>query len=154
VVAKIFEKKRACTCIAKKEHQYKKYHVQVSLIPMDKSIKYHGDLVTQSLKWFYKISVCEGVLQEDAPKQRTVRELVLYMAMISLTKSTFASENVKVINHPPCSSYLSPCAYFLFHWLKKMHSGMRYTPGALLTVLVISVCDRFEKKFMFHLFDT
>ena len=42
-------------------------------------------------------------------------------------KSFLASEKVKVLNHPPYSSDLSPCDFFLFPRLKKMLSGNKYT---------------------------
>ena len=44
-----------------------------------------------------------------------------------VVKSFLASEKVKVLNHPPYSSDLSPCDFFLFPRLKKMLSGNKYT---------------------------
>ena len=44
-----------------------------------------------------------------------------------VVKSFLASENVKVLNHPPYLPDLSPCDFFLFPRLKKMLSGNKYT---------------------------
>ena len=46
---------------------------------------------------------------------------------LEVVKSFLASEKVKVLNHPPYSSDLSPCDFFLFPGLKKMFSGNKYT---------------------------
>ena len=43
-----------------------------------------------------------------------------------VVKSFLASEKVKVLNHPPYSSDLSPCDFFLFPRLKKMLSGNKF----------------------------
>ena len=42
-------------------------------------------------------------------------------------KSFWASEKVKILNHPPYSPDLSACDFFLFPRLKKMLSGNKYT---------------------------
>ena len=47
-------------------------------------------------------------------------------------KSFFASEKVKVLNHPPYSHDLSPCDFFLFPRFKKMLSGNKYTSRSSL----------------------
>ena len=44
----------------------------------------------------------------------------------------FASEKVKVLNHPPYSPDLSPCDFFLFPRLKKMLSGNKYASRSSL----------------------
>ena len=49
-----------------------------------------------------------------------------------VVKSFLASEKVKVLNHPPYSSDLSPCDFFLFPRLKKMLSGNKYTSRSSL----------------------
>ena len=43
-----------------------------------------------------------------------------------VVKSFLASEKVKVLNHRPYSTDLSPCDFFLFPRLKKMLSGEVY----------------------------
>ena len=49
------------------------------------------------------------------------------ITIINKDESFLASENVKVLNHPPYSTELSPCDFFLFPRLKKMLSGNKYT---------------------------
>ena len=46
---------------------------------------------------------------------------------VRLLSLFLASEQVKVLNHPPYSSDLSPCDFFLFPRLKKVLSGNKYT---------------------------
>ena len=43
--------------------------------------------------------------------------------VVKVVKFFLASENVKVLNHPPYSPDMSPCDFFLFPRLKKMLSG-------------------------------
>ena len=56
------------------------------------------------------------------PPLISVRLLSLFFFFFFL-----AFEKVKVLNHPPYSPNLSPCDFFLFPRLKKMHSGNKYT---------------------------
>ena len=60
------------------------------------------------------------------------QESTFYMTMPPLISVrslslVWTSEKVKVLNHPPYSSDLSPCDFFLFPRLKKMLSGNKYT---------------------------
>ena len=48
-----------------------------------------------------------------------------------VVKSFKASAKVKVLNHPPYSSDLSPCDFFVFPRLKKMLSGNKYMSSSL-----------------------
>ena len=49
-----------------------------------------------------------------------------------VVKAFLASENVKVLNHPPYSPDLSPCDFFLFHSPKKMLPRNKYTSRSSL----------------------
>ena len=51
---------------------------------------------------------------------------------VRLLSRFLASEKVKILNHPPYSSDLSPCEFFLFPRLKKMLSGNKYTSRSSL----------------------
>ena len=57
-------------------------------------------------------------------------EIRSYIKLV--VKSFWASEKVKVLNHPPYSPDLSPCDFFLFPRLKKMLSGNKYTSRSSL----------------------
>ena len=65
------------------------------------------------------------------------RESTFYMATphlisVRLLRFFLAFEKVEVLNHPPYSSDLSPCDFFLFPRLKKMLSGNKYTSRSSL----------------------
>ena len=49
------------------------------------------------------------------------------ITIINNDESFLASEKVKVLNHLPYSTELSPCDFFLFPRLKKMLSENKYT---------------------------
>ena len=49
-----------------------------------------------------------------------------------VVKSFLASEQVKVLNHPPYSPDLSPCDFFLFKRFMKMLSENRHTSRSSL----------------------
>ena len=82
---------------------------------------------------FYKNSVLKKVkeftIMNDQAKDG--QESTFYMTTPPLkcevVKSFLASEKVKDLNHPPYSSDLNPCDFFLFPRLKKMLSGNKYT---------------------------
>ena len=59
----------------------------------------------------------ESTFYMTTPPLISVRLLSLYLA----------SEKMNVLNHPPYSSDLNPCDFFLFPRLKKMLSGNKYT---------------------------
>ena len=87
----------------------------------------------------------ESTFYMTTPPLISVRLLSLYLA----------SEKVKVLNHPPYSSDLSPCDFFLFPRLKKMLSGNKCTLvrlEVLLAALFISVFNRYQKKTIYLLF--
>ena len=63
-------------------------------------------------------------------QEKDGQESTFYMTtppLISVRLLSFwASEKVKVLNHPPYSPDLSPCDFFLFPRLKKTLSGNKY----------------------------
>ena len=61
-------------------------------------------------------------------------------------KSFLASEKVKVLNHPPYSPDLSPCAFFLFPRLKKMLSGNKYTSRSSLGSAIYQCLQQIPKE--------
>ena len=63
-----------------------------------------------------------------------------------------ASEKVKVLNHPPYSSDLSPCDFFLFPRLKKMLSGNKYMSRSSLWQRYLSVSPTDTKRRLFICF--
>ena len=60
--------------------------------------------------------------------------------------SFLASEKVKVLNHPPYSSDLSPCDFFLFPRLKKMLSGNKYTSRSSLGSAIYQCLQQIPKE--------
>ena len=58
----------------------------------------------------------------------------------------FASEKVKVLNHPPYSPDLSPCDFFLFPRLKKMLSGNNYTSRSSLGSAIYQCLQQVPKE--------
>ena len=71
-----------------------------------------------------------------------------------VVKSFLASKKVKVLNHPPHSTDLNPCDFFLFPRLKKMLSGNKYMSRSSLGSAIISVSNRYQKKTIYLLFAT
>ena len=69
-------------------------------------------------------------------------------------KSFSASENVKVLNHPPYSPDLSLYDFFLFPRLKKMILEISIRVEVLLAALFISVSNRYQKKTIYLLLAT
>ena len=63
-----------------------------------------------------------------------------------VVKSFLASENVKVLNHPPYSPDLSPCVFFLFPRLKKMLSGNKYTSRSSLGSAICQCLQQIPKE--------
>ena len=61
-------------------------------------------------------------------------------------KSFKASEKVKILNHPPYSSDLSPCDFFLFPRLKKMLSGNKYTSSSSLGSAIYQCLQQIPKE--------
>ena len=61
-------------------------------------------------------------------------------------KSFLASEKLKVLNHPPYSSGLSPCDFFLFPRLKKMLSGNKYTSRSSLGSAIYQCFQQIPKE--------
>ena len=57
----------------------------------------------------------------------------------------WASEKVKVLNHPPYSPDLSPCDFFLFPRLKKMLSGNKYTSRSSLGSAIYQCLQQIPK---------
>ena len=68
--------------------------------------------------------------------------------------SFLASEKVKVLNHPPYSSDLSPCDFFYFQGLRKCFLEISIRLEVLLAALFISVSNKYQKKTIYLLFAT
>ena len=68
-----------------------------------------------------------------------------------VVKSFLASEEVKVLNHPPYSPDLSPCDFFLFPRLKKMLSGNKYTSRSSLSSAIYHCLQQIPKKKIIYL---
>ena len=71
-----------------------------------------------------------------------------------VVKSFFASEKVKVLNHPSYSPDLSPCDFFLFPRLRKCFLEISICLEVLLAAIFISVSNRYQKKTIYLLFTT
>ena len=69
-----------------------------------------------------------------------------------VVKSFLASEQVKVLNHPPYSPDLSPCAFFVFPRLKKMLSGNKYTSRSSLGSAIYQCFQQMLKRRLFICF--
>ena len=63
-----------------------------------------------------------------------------------VVKSFLASEKVEVLNHPPYSSDLSPCDFFLFPRLKKMLSGNKYMSRSSLGSAIYQCLQQIPKE--------
>ena len=63
-----------------------------------------------------------------------------------VVKSFLASVKVKVLNHPPYSPDLSPCDLVLFHRLKKMLSGNKYTSRSSLGSAIYQCLQQIPKE--------
>ena len=78
------------------------------------------------------------------------QESTFYMTtptlMWEVVKSFLASEEVKVLNHPPYSPDLSPCDFFLFPRLKKMLSGNKYTSRSSLGSTIYQCLQQIPKE--------
>ena len=72
-----------------------------------------------------------------------------------VVQSFLASEQVKVLNHPPYSPDLSPCDFFLFpnfQGLRKCFLEISIRLEVLLAALIISVSNRYQKKTIYLFF--
>ena len=65
---------------------------------------------------------------------------------VRLLSLFFASEKVKVLNHPPYSPDLSPCDFFLYPRLKKMLSGNKYTSKSSLDSVIYQCLQQIPKE--------
>ena len=63
-----------------------------------------------------------------------------------VVKSFLTSEKVKVLNHPPYSTDLSPCDFFLFPTLKKMLSRNKYTSRSSLGSAIYQCLQQIPKE--------
>ena len=63
-----------------------------------------------------------------------------------IVKSFLAFEKVKVLNHPPYLSDLSPCDFFLFPRLKKMLSGNKYMSRSSLGSAIYQCLQQIPKE--------
>ena len=68
-----------------------------------------------------------------------------------VVKYFLASEKLKVLNHPPYSSDLSPCDFFLFPSLRKCFLEISIRLEVLLAALFISVSNRYQKMVIYLL---
>ena len=66
--------------------------------------------------------------------------------------SFLASEKGKVLNHPPYSSDLSPCDFFLFPRLKKMLSGNKYMSRSSLGSTIYQCLQQIQKEYYLSAF--
>ena len=68
--------------------------------------------------------------------------------MCEVVKSFLASEQVKVLNHPPYSPDLSPCGFFLFPRLnsKKMPFGNKYMSKSSLGSTIYQCLQQVPKE--------
>ena len=101
---------------------------------------------------FYKNSVLKKV-KEFYNKKRPSKGWSVhllhdnaYSHKCEVVKSFLASEKVKVLNHPPYSPDLSPCDFFLFPRLKKMHSGNMYTSRSSLGSAIYQCLQQIPKE--------
>ena len=78
------------------------------------------------------------------------QESTFYVTMPPLISvrllSFLASEKVKFLNHPPYSSDLNPCDFFLFPRLKKMLSGNNYTSRSSLDSAIYQCLQQISKE--------
>ena len=79
------------------------------------------------------------------------QESTFYMTTPPLISVRFlslfpASENVKVLNHPPYSPDLNSCDFFLFRGLRKCFLEISICLEVLLAALFISISNRYQKK--------
>ena len=65
---------------------------------------------------------------------------------VRLLSPFFASEKVKVLNHPLYSPDLSPCDFFLFTRLKKMFSGNKYASRSSLGSAIYQCLHQIPKE--------
>ena len=128
------DKKRPC--IAKRTISSKKMLYAIFFNSNGQSFKCLVHLVIQSLADSTRILYWRKwesfTIKKDQAKDG--QESTFYMTTPPLisVKSFLASEKVKVFNHPPYSTDLSPCDFFLFPRLKKMLSGNKYTSRSYL----------------------
>ena len=108
---------------------------------------------------FYKNSVLKKVKEfynRKRPSKGWSGAHLLYENASShkceVVKSFLASEKVKVLNHPPCSSDLSPCDFFLFPRLKKMLSANKYTSRSSLGCAIYQRLQQIPKRRLFICF--
>ena len=120
-------KDKKCTCIAKRTISSKKMYAIFfnSSGPVVQVPCPSGHTITGR---FYKNSVLKKVKEFYNKKRPSkgwsgVHLLHDNASSHEVVKTFLASENVKVLNHPPYSPHLSPCDFFLFPRLKKMLSG-------------------------------
>ena len=147
--------------IAKRTISSKKMlYGKISLIQVGLSFKCLVHLVIQSL------ADCTRILYWRKWKSFTIRndqakdgqESIFYMTTsplisVRLFSFLFASEKVKVLNHPPYSPDLSPCDcfffffffFFLFPRLMKMFSGNKYTPRSSLGSAIYQCLQQIPK---------
>ena len=71
---------------------------------------------------------------------------------VRLLNLFWASEKVKVLNHPPYSPDLSLCEFFLLSRLKKMLSGNKYTSRSSLGSTIYQCLQQIPKEGLFICF--
>ena len=155
------EKIKKRPCIAKRTISSKKMYAIFfnSSGPVFKCLVY---LVIQSLadstRILYWRKWKSFTIRNDQTKDG--QESTFYMTTsplisVRLLSLFLASEKVNVLNHPPYSSDLSPCDFFLFPRLKKMLSGDKYmSRSSLGSATFISVSNRYQRKTIYLLFAT
>ena len=102
---------------------------------------------------FYKNSVLKKVKEfynKKRPSKRWSEVHLLHDNAFShkceVFKSFFASEKMKVLNHPLYSPDLCPCDFFLFPRLKKMLSGNKYMSRSSLGSAIYQCLQQVPKE--------
>ena len=126
---------------------------QISLIQVVQTFKCLARLVIQSLADSTRIQYWRKwesfTIRNDQAKDG--QESTFYMTThllisVRLFSLFLASEKVKVLNHPPYSPDLSPCAFFLFPSLKKMLSGNKYASKSSLGSTIYQCLQQIPKE--------
>ena len=121
------EIKIKCPCIAKRTISSKKMLYAIffhSSGPVVQVPCPSGHTVTGR---FYKNSVLKKVKEFYNKKRQSKGWSGVHLLHDNASSHKWASEKIKVLNHPPYSPDLSPCDFVLFPRLQKMLSGNKYT---------------------------
>ena len=95
---------------------------------------------------FYKNSVLKKEKESNNKKRPSKGWSGVHLLHDNASSRKWASEKVKVLNHPPYSPDLSPCDFFLFPRLKKMLSGNKYTSRSSLGSAIYQCLQQIPKE--------